>query len=125
MNIVEKFALSSFVNLRVDDFSDFKFQFSVNVDRRWQRLSAVRNLFGVAGSSMETWKTGCTLRIDLGRRMVNKWVPGLVMISKGPAYLSESFLDGQVVWKNLALTKTCCLMENGGDGDRWALADLW
>ena len=82
-------------------------------------------LFGVAGLSMETWKTGCTPRIDLGSRRVNKWVPGLAMILKGPAYLSESFLDGQVVQKNLALTKTCCPMENGGDGDCRASVDLW
>ena len=81
--------------------------------------------FGVAGLSMETWKTGCTPRIDSGSRRVNEWVPGLAMILKGQAYLSESFLDGQVVRKNLALTKTCCPMENGGGGDHWALADLW
>ena len=84
-----------------------------------------RILFRVVGSSMETWKTGCTPRIDLGSRRVNEWVPGLAMISKGLAYLLESFLDGQVVQKNLALTKTCCPTENGGDGDRQALADLW
>ena len=82
-------------------------------------------LFRVAGSSMETWKTGCTPRIDSGSRRVNEWVPGLVIILKGPAYLSESFLDGRVVRKNLALTKTCCLTENGGDGDRRASVDLW
>ena len=82
-------------------------------------------LFRVAGLSMETWKTGCTPRIDSGSRRVNEWVPGLAMISKGPAYLSESFLDGQVVWKNLALTKTCCPTENGGDRDHRASADLW
>ena len=82
-------------------------------------------LFRVAGSSMETWKTGCTPHIDSGSRRVNEGVPGLAMISKGPAYLLESFLDGQVVQKNLALTKTCCLTENGGDGDHWASADLW
>ena len=81
--------------------------------------------FGVAGLSMETWKTGCTPRIESGSRRVNEWVPGLAMISKGPAYLSESFLDRRVVWKNLALTKTCCPTENGGDGDCQALADLW
>ena len=44
---------------------------------------------------------------------------------KGPAYLLESFLDGRVVQKNLALMKTCCPTENGGDGDRRASADLW
>ena len=37
----------------------------------------------------------------------------------------REFLDGWVVWKNLALTKTCCLTENGGDRDHWASADLW
>ena len=35
------------------------------------------------------------------------------------------FLDGRVVRKNLALTKTCCPTENGGDRDRRASADLW
>ena len=45
---------------------------------------------------METWKTGCTPRIDSGSRRVNEWVPGLAMISKGPVYLSEGFLDGSV-----------------------------
>ena len=74
---------------------------------------------------METWKTECTPCIESGRQMVNEWVPGLVMISKGLVYLSESFLNGQVVQKNLALMKTCCLMENGGDRDCRALADLW
>ena len=81
--------------------------------------------FRVVGSSMETWKTGCTPHIDSERRMVNEWVPGLAMISKGPAYLLESFLDGWVVQKNLALTKTCCPTENRGGGDHWASADLW
>ena len=71
------------------------------------------------------WKTGCTPHIDLGRQMVNEWVPGLAMILKGPAYLSESFLDDRMVQKNLALTKTCCLMENGGGRDRQAPVDLW
>ena len=74
---------------------------------------------------METWKTGCTPRIDPGSQRVNEWVPGLAMISKGLEYLSESFLDGQVVRKNLALTKTCCLMENRGDRDHRASVDLW
>ena len=74
---------------------------------------------------METWKTGCTPCIDPGSWRVNKWVPGLVMILKGPVYLSESILDGRVVQKNLALMKTCCPMENGGDGDRQASVDLW
>ena len=71
------------------------------------------------------WNTGCTPHIDSGRQMVNEWMPGLAMILKRPVYLLESFLDGQVMQKNLALTKTCCPMENRGGGDRQASAELW
>ena len=35
----------------------------------------------VAGSSMDTWKTGWTERMDSGRRRVNDRVPGWEMIS--------------------------------------------
>ena len=35
------------------------------------------------------------------------------------------FFGWSEVQKNLALTKTCCPMENGGDRDHRASADLW
>ena len=58
MNVVKKFASSLFVDLRVNDFGNFKFQFSVNVDRRRRRLSLVRNFVRSGGfehGDVEDW----------------------------------------------------------------------
>jgi hypothetical protein len=59
----------------------------------------------VLGSSMETWKTGCTACIVVGRRSVQDRGPTWLMMSKGPRYFSESFFEGRVVQKNFAFTK--------------------
>ena len=37
-------------------------------------------VFGVVGSSWETWNTGWTARIESGRRMVNDKVPTWAMM---------------------------------------------
>ena len=55
---------------------------------------------GFAGSNIETWKTGCTVRKLSGSCKVIEWVPGHARISYGPRNLSESFLEGHVVQKN-------------------------
>jgi len=54
----------------------------------------------MAGSSMDTWKTGWTERMDSRRWRVNDKVPGWAMILQGLRYFSESFFEGQVVQKN-------------------------
>ena len=56
--------------------------------------------FKVAGSNNETWKTGCTAWILSGSQRVMEWVPGSARISYGPRNLSDSFLEGHVIWKN-------------------------
>ena len=53
----------------------------------------------------------------LGSQRVKEWVPAFARISKGPRNLSESLWDGQVVWKNLALTKACSPTVKFGAGD--------
>ena len=45
---------------------------------------------------------------------MKEWVPALARISKGPKNFSESLCEGWVVWKNLALTKACCLTVKSG-----------
>src|SRR5882724_9887224 len=55
--------------------------------------------FRVAGSNMETWKTGCTAWRLSGSQRVTEWVPGSARISYRPRNLSDSFLEGQVIWK--------------------------
>ena len=48
--------------------------------------------------------------------------PAFTRISKGPRNLSESLWDGQVVQKNLALTKACSPTVKFGAGNLFALA---
>ena len=54
-----------------------------------------------------------------------EWDPVRAIISKGPRNFSESFLDGQVERKNLALTKACCPTLKGGAEVRRRLAGPW
>jgi hypothetical protein len=63
-------------------------------------------MFGVAGSSWETWKIRCMAFMDCSSQRVWECEPGLEMISKGPRNFSESFFDGWVVRKNSALMYT-------------------
>jgi len=61
--------------------------------------------FGHAGSNIEMWKTRCTVwRLFRSHRVI-EWVPGCARTSYGPRNLSESFLEGQTIWKNWALAK--------------------
>ena len=69
----------------------------------WTRFGIV---FGVAGLSCETWKTGCTARSWSGSRRVNDARPTCAIISKGPRFFSDNFLEGHMVRKWAALTKT-------------------
>src|SRR5260370_7804145 len=62
--------------------------------------------FGKAGSSWETWKTGCTPWNCCGRRTVMECMPRVPIISNGPRFFSAGFLEGQVVWKNFVFTYT-------------------
>ena len=56
---------------------------------------------------------------------MKEWVPALARIPKGPKNFSESLCEGQVVWKNLALTKACCPTVKSGAGDRLASVGPW
>src|SRR5258705_13814766 len=56
------------------------------------------------GSNWDMWKTGWMEQKCWGRRRVNKCEPGIAIISYGPRFFSESFFDGQVVWKYFTLT---------------------
>ena len=70
---------------------------------------------------METWKTGWTPQKVLGSWRVKEWVLAFARISKGPRNLLESLWGGQVVQKNLALTKACSPMVKFGARDLFAL----
>src|SRR5882724_2941408 len=74
--------------------------------------------FGVAGSNIETWKSGCTARRLSGSRRVKEWVPGSARISYGPRNLSDSFFEGRVVRKNSALTYAWLPILKSGAGSR-------
>ena len=69
------------------------------------------------------WKSGLKHgdmenRVDtLESRRVKEWVPAFARISNGPRNLLESLWDGQVVQKNLALTKACSPMVKFRAGD--------
>ena len=58
----------------------------------------------------------------LGSWRLKEWVPAFARILKGPRNLLESLWDGQVVQKNLALTKACSPMVKFRAGDIFALA---
>ena len=73
---------------------------------------------GVAGLSIETWNTVCTERMAFGSQRVKEWVLACAIMVKGPKYFSASFLEGCVVQKNCARTKTCCPTLKSGAGDR-------
>ena len=79
-------------------------------------------LFGVVGSSMETWNTGWTAFMVSGRRRVNDCRLGWAIISYGPRYFSESFFDGHVVRKYCDLTNTGCPTWKSGGCCRRELA---
>jgi hypothetical protein len=79
----------------------------------------------VLGSSMETWKTGCTACIVVRRRSVQDRGPTWLMMSKGPRYFSESFFEGRVVRKNFAFTKALSPTLNSGGGIWFLSADCW
>src|SRR5882724_5720871 len=72
--------------------------------------------FGVAGSSMEMWNTGCTAWRLSRSRSVMEWVPGHARISYGPRNFSVSFLEGHVVRKNCALMYAWLPIFNSGAG---------
>ncbi len=63
-----------------------------------------RNGSGSAGSNWDMWKTGWMEWKCWGRQRVNEHELGIVIISYGPRFFSESFFDGQVVQKYFALT---------------------
>ena len=44
---------------------------------------------------------------------MKEWEPGALIILYGPRFFSDSFFDGQVVLKNLALTNTLSPTLNG------------
>ena len=75
-------------------------------------------LFGVAGSSWDTWNTGWTECMKLGRQIVNDSELTCAMIRYGPRFFLESFLEGWVDWKYLALTYTWLPTLKSGAGDR-------
>ena len=54
----------------------------------------IRDQIQVAGSNMDTWKTGCTVWRLSGSCRVIEWVPGSARILYGQRNLSESFLEG-------------------------------
>ena len=57
-----------------------------------------------------------------GSQRVKEWVPAFTRISKGLRNLLENLWDGQVVQKNLALTKACSPMVKFRASDLFALA---
>jgi hypothetical protein len=81
--------------------------------------------FGMAGSSMETWKTGWTEWRVSGSRSVKEWEPAWAMILKGPRYFSENFFVGRVDRKDWASTKACCPTLNSGARDQCLSAGPW
>jgi len=50
------------------------------------------------------WNTGCMDFMVSGSRSVKESDPGLAIISKGPKFLLESFLEGCVDLKYFAFT---------------------
>ena len=82
-------------------------------------------ILGVAGSSCETWNTGCTACIKLGRQIVNESKPTCMMMGYGPRFFSESFLDGRIEWKYLALTKTWSPTLKSGKYDHFVSVGPW
>src|SRR5260221_6533627 len=95
------------VQLGIEDFTYFIFRFAVQFYwRGGGGCSLCRKGFGKAGSSWETWKTGCTPRNCCGRQTVMECMPGVPIISNGPRFFSTSFLEGRVVRKNFAFTST-------------------
>ena len=71
---------------------------------------------------MKTWKTGWTPWKVSGSQRVKECVLAFARISKGPRNLLESLWDGQVVRKNLALTKACSSTVKFRASDLFALA---
>jgi len=82
----------------------------------WTRSGMV---FGMEGSSIDTWKTGWTACILAGKRRVQDKGPAWAMMLNGPRYFSNSFFeagcseefcfdeslitDFEVRWRNLIL----------------------
>src|SRR5258708_39422562 len=95
------------VQLGIEVFAYFIFRFDIQFF--WGGgggCSLYRKGFGKAGSSWETWKTGCTPRNCCGRWIVMECVPRVPIILNGPRFFSTSFLEGWVVQKNFTFTYT-------------------
>jgi hypothetical protein len=73
-------------------------------------------VFGVAGSNRDTWKTDWTEHIESGSQMVMECDPGRAIISNGPKFFSDSFLDGRVEQKYVAFMNTCSPTLKSGAG---------
>ena len=56
---------------------------------------------------------------------MKEWVSGHTMISNGPRFLLDSFLEGRMVWKYLAFTKTESLTLSSGRVEYLASAGPW
>ena len=60
-----------------------------------------------------------------GSQSVTELEPACAMMSKGPKNFSVSLIEGQVVLKNLALTKAFCPTLKSGVGMCWRSARPW
>ena len=82
-------------------------------------------VFRVAGSSWEMWNTGWTARSCSGSQRVNESCPTCAIISNGPNFFSDSFVDGLVVQRYVALTKMKLTILKSGAADQQESMGPW
>ena len=82
-------------------------------------------VLGTEGSSWEIWNTGWTEFMELGSQSIKEWEPACVMIVYGPRFFSESFFEGHVEQKYLALMNAWSPILKSGARVHWASTGPW
>jgi len=82
-------------------------------------------VFGVAVFNWDMWKTGWMECIESGSRTVMEYDPGWAIISNGPKFFSDSFLDRWVEQKYLAFMNTYFPTLKSRAGIRCTSAGPW
>ena len=82
-------------------------------------------MFGMEGSSWETWNMGWMEFMESGSWSIKEWEPACAMIVYGPRFFSESFFEGHVEWRYLALTNTWSPTLKSGAGVHQASTGTW
>ena len=113
----------SILESRISDISNSMFSLTlIGGGGGWSQFGMV---FQVVGSSWEMWNTGWMACSCSGSQRVNESCPTCAIMSNGPKFFSDSFFEGLVVQKYVALMKMKSPILKSGAVDRRESAGPW